>query len=328
MTAPDGRIVLLLVSPRVAPGLLTWSAWQHLTGADAVLAADVDPAWQKYLDEAGADVSDVATLPVARRAERLVDLARPGSEVVWFGSPDGDPGLSDALAEILSQRSVAARPPEIEIVTGSHDVPGGRLLDVVTVMDRLRSPGGCSWDAAQTHSSLLRYLLEETHEVIEAVESGDREHLVEELGDLLLQVVFHARVAEEDGEAPFDIDDVAAGIVAKMVHRHPHVFAGAEVSGTDEIIDNWEHIKAAEKRRPGIFDGIPPTLPALARAQKMLGRLQRAASDDGEAARVLTSVARDDEVAARLLDAVLQAAARDVDAESTLREVLRRLPEA
>ena len=116
------------------------------------------------------------------------------------------------------------------MLTGSYDLPGARLLDLVAVMDRLRSPGGCPWDAEQTHASLLPYLLEETHEVIEAVERDDRAQLAEELGDLLLQVVFHARVAQEDPQQPFDIDDVAAGIVAKLVRRHPHVFADGAAS--------------------------------------------------------------------------------------------------
>ena len=114
-------------------------------------------------------------------------------------------------------------------------------------MDRLRSPGGCPWDRAQTHTSLVPYLVEEAHEAAEALESGDRDHMVEELGDVLLQVAFHARVAEEDPEAPFDIDDVAAGIVAKLVRRHPHVFAGGSASTPGEVETSWEAIKAAEQ---------------------------------------------------------------------------------
>lgn len=330
VSAPDGRVVLLLTSPRVAPGILGWAAWDHLRGADAVLAADLDPAWQKAFDEAGVEVTDVGGRPVTQRAGHLVELAGAGRSVVWLGSPDGDPGLSDALAEHLGRRSIASRPPELEIVTGSHDVPGARLLDLVAVMDRLRSPGGCPWDARQTHASLLPCLLEEAHEVLEAVETGDRDHLAEELGDLLLQVVFHARLAEEDDEAPFDIDDVAGGIVAKLVHRHPHVFGDTEVTGVDEVVDNWEHIKAAEKRREGLFDGIPPTLPALARAQKMLHRLRRAgepgAGAPADVEAVFARAAGDDPVAARLLDAVLLAEAGDVEAESSLRRALRRLP--
>jgi XTP/dITP diphosphohydrolase len=281
------------------------------------------------LDRSGVAWQPLAGEPVARRAERLVAEARSGHVVVWLGSPDGDPGLTDALAERLAQHATTGMPPEVELVTGSHDVPGSRLLDLVAVMDLLRSPGGCPWDAEQTHASLLPYLLEEAHEVVEAVESGDRDHLAEELGDLLLQVVFHARVAAEHEEAPFDVDDVAAGIIAKLVRRHPHVFADVEVSGAQEVHHNWEQIKAAEKQRDGVFDGIPLTLPSLARAQKMLGRLRRAA--DGEATARWAAAAgggSDAAVARRLLDAVALAAEQGVDAEGVLRQALRRLADS
>lgn len=140
-------------------------------------------------------------------------------------------------------------------------------------MDRLRSPGGCPWDARQTHTSLLRYLVEESYEVVEAVEGGDREELRDELGDLLLQVVFHARVAAEDPREGFDIDDVADAIVTKLERRHPHVFAGEAVA--EDLQQRWDAIKAVEKPRESVLDGIPLALPALARADKVLGRLQR-----------------------------------------------------
>jgi XTP/dITP diphosphohydrolase len=327
--APDGRIVLLVVSPRVAPGLLAWDAWQRLATADTVLAAEPAPGWPEVFERAGVAWHRLADLPVPARAARLVEAAGHQREVVWFGSPDGDPGLTDALAERLAQLATGRMPPEVELVTGSHDVPGARLLDLVAVMDRLRSPGGCPWDAEQTHETLLPYLLEEAHEVVDAVESRDRDHLAEELGDLLLQVVFHARLAAEHEEAPFDVDDVAAGIVAKLVRRHPHVFADVPVSGADEVRANWEEIKAAEKRREGVFDGIPRTLPALARAQKMLDRLQRSGAPLGVTERLLTVAGDGPEgvVARRLLDAVVLAAEHGVDAESALRAALGRLAE-
>jgi XTP/dITP diphosphohydrolase len=326
----EGRITLLLTSPRVGPGLLTWAAWERLRGADAVLAAAPDPAWVEALGEAGVTPDDVVDHPIRARAGLLVERAAPGRDVVWLGGADGDPGLTDALAEHLSRRAIAARPPEVEVLTASYDVPGSRLLDVVTVMDRLRSPGGCPWDAGQTHESLLPYLLEETHEVIEAVERGDREHLLEELGDLLLQVAFHARIAEEHPDAPFGIDDVAAGIVVKLVRRHPHVFGadGDDGSGEAERPDaadverSWEELKAAEKPDRGAFDGIPATLPALARAQKMLGRLERAGADVDAA---LERAAAGDDVVRALLRAVREARGRGDDAEAALRAALTRL---
>jgi XTP/dITP diphosphohydrolase len=154
--------------------------------------------------------------------------------------------------------------------------PGARLLDLVAVMDRLRSPGGCPWDAEQTHRSLAPYLLEETYETLEAIDSGDRDHLREELGDLLLQVVFHARVAAEDPEDPWTVDDVAAGITEKLVRRHPHVFADATAPSAAHVEAAWEQLKAAEKQRGSVLDGIPPALPALALADATVRRARRA----------------------------------------------------
>src|SRR4051794_1756550 len=151
---------------------------------------------------------------------------------------------------------------------------GTRLQELVEIMDRLRQE--CPWDREQTHRSLARYLLEETYETLEAIESGDRDHLREELGDLLLQVLFHARIASEQPDG-FDVDDVAGGIADKLVYRHPHVFAGLEVGSADEVDANWETLKAAEKQRDSPLDGIPAALPALAYADKVTGRRARAA---------------------------------------------------
>ncbi len=148
---------------------------------------------------------------------------------------------------------------------------GERLLDLLRVMARLREPGGCPWDREQTHASLARHLLEETHEVLEAIELDDRDRLREELGDVLLQVVFHAQMAADDGA--WDVDDVAESIVRKLIRRHPHVFGEVRVSGAPEVLVNWERIKSEEKAEPhGIDEEIPPTLPALARAAKVQRR--------------------------------------------------------
>src|ERR687886_1044964 len=184
--APDGRVVLLVTSPRVAAGLLSWPAWQRLREAQdrgVVLAGEPDADWLEALDAAGVRPRLMPAEQPGARARALVEAAAPGSTVVWLGSPDGDPGLTDALAELLSRRAIAGVPPEVELLTGSHDVPGNRLLDLVAVMDRLRSPGGCPWDAEQTHESLVPYLIEEAHEAAEALETGDRAAVREELGD-------------------------------------------------------------------------------------------------------------------------------------------------
>jgi tetrapyrrole methylase family protein/MazG family protein len=154
-------------------------------------------------------------------------------------------------------------------VPSSQD--GQRLLDLVKVMARLRAPGGCPWDAEQTHRTLARHLLEETHELLEAIDADDADAIRDELGDVLLQVVFHAEIAADDGA--WDVDDVAEGLVKKLVYRHPHVFGEVEVAGADEVLVNWEKLKAAEKgERTEVDDDIPASLPALARAAKVQRR--------------------------------------------------------
>jgi XTP/dITP diphosphohydrolase len=153
---------------------------------------------------------------------------------------------------------------------------GVALLDAVAVMDRLRSPGGCPWDAEQTHASLLQYLVEECYELYDAIEHGDRDAMREELGDVLLQVLFHARVAtEEDGG--FTIDDVADELVVKLVGRHPHVFAGTErVDTAARQEQRWEELKRAEKKRVSSVDGVALGQPAVALAAKLTSRSARA----------------------------------------------------
>ena len=152
---------------------------------------------------------------------------------------------------------------------------GKELLRLVEVMDRLRSPGGCPWDAEQTHQSLVKYLLEESYEFIDAIDTDDRAGMREELGDVLLQVYFHSRIAQEHPSDPFTIDDVAGAIADKLISRHPHVFADLEVSGTDEIIENWEAIKAREKGRTSAVDGIAMSQPALPLVAKIIYRAEK-----------------------------------------------------
>lgn len=202
-------------------------------------------------------------------------------------------------------------------MTGAASVDGLVVRDLVAVMDRLRSPGGCPWDARQTHASLATYLLEETYEVLEALDSGDRQHLREELGDLLLQVVFHARLAQEHPDDPWGIDEVAQGIVDKLVTRHPHVFAGAAVDSAADVETNWDAIKAAEKQRTSLLDGIPAALPALARADKVLGRVARSGLD--------VPLPDDGSYGARLLALAAEARAAGVDPEAELRHATSAL---
>jgi XTP/dITP diphosphohydrolase len=315
----SGRLVLLLTSPRVAPGLLTREAWQALEGADLVLGRTGEPQVDAVRD-ASIDVTAPESEDATTLGRDLVARAKAGAEVVWVGSSDGDPGLTDVVAGEVSRLTP---PPDVEVLLGSHDVPGSRLLDLVAVMDRLRSPGGCPWDREQTHTSLVPYLVEEAHEAAEALESGDRDHMVEELGDVLLQVAFHARVAEEDPEAPFDIDDIAAGIVAKLVRRHPHVFADGSASTPGEVETSWEAIKAAEKGdRTGPLAGIPTGMPPLARATKVASRLRRAGLEEE-----LEGAIVGPDGGARLLALVAELTAAGVDPDAALRATLRGLAE-
>jgi tetrapyrrole methylase family protein/MazG family protein len=225
--------------------------------------------------------------------------------------------------------------PEGDVPSGRH---GEMLLDLVRVMARLRGPGGCPWDHEQTHRSLARHLLEETHETLEAIDADDRDRLREELGDVLLQVVFHAQIAADDGA--WDVDDVAEGIVRKLIRRHPHVFGDVEVSGADEVLVNWERIKADEKgagaERKGIEDDIPSTLPSLARAAKVQRRaagwgfewrsLGSAMDALREEVDELARVRDADEAEAEIGDVLFATAAVarkfGVDAESALRRTI------
>ena len=152
---------------------------------------------------------------------------------------------------------------------------GSELQRLVEVMDRLRSPGGCPWDAEQTHESLVKYLLEESYEFIDSVDAKDREGMREELGDVLLQVYFHSRIAQDHPTDPFSIEDVARSIADKLIRRHPHVFEGLQVSGTEEIIENWEEIKAKEKGRTSALDGVALAQPALPLVEKLLYRAEK-----------------------------------------------------
>lgn len=149
------------------------------------------------------------------------------------------------------------------------------LQRLVEVMDRLRSPGGCVWDAEQTHESLIKYLLEESYEFIDAIETDDRAGMREELGDVLLQVYFHSRIAQDHPTDPFSIEDVAEAIADKLISRHPHVFENLAVSGTEEIIENWEAIKAREKGRTSAIDGIAMAQPALPLVAKIFYRAEK-----------------------------------------------------
>lgn len=315
---PGGQIGLVVVSPRVPAGLMTRSAWQRIEAADVRLARSADEPLAEAVREADLDVDQFDSTP-GELASQLIELAGRG-DVVWLGSADADPGLTDALAQELTRLE---EPPQVEVIVGSWDAPGARLLDAVAVMDALRSPGGCPWDAEQTHASLAPYLIEEAYEVTEAVAEQDSENLREELGDVLLQVLFHSRVAaERDGDG-FDVDDVAATLVEKLIRRHPHVFADGDASSPQEVEAEWAKIKAAEKPHRDAKDplaGIPGGLPPLERAVKIVSRLHKAGHGD-----LLQQASAADGVGPALLDLVLQARELGVDPSVSLSATLSEL---
>lgn len=198
--------------------------------------------------------------------------------------------------------------------------PHPRLDELIAVLERLRAPGGCAWDREQTHASLVQYLVEESAELVEAIESGSRDELVEELGDVLYQVLFHADIATEAGE--FTIEDVAAHMTAKMVGRHPHVFGDVVADTADQVAANWEQLKAVEKsHRTSVLDGIPAGMPALALADKTLGR----ASKVGVTREGRAIPDTEEELGAELLAVVAGARAAGLDAERALRGAIREL---
>jgi tetrapyrrole methylase family protein/MazG family protein len=220
---------------------------------------------------------------------------------------------------------------------------GERVLDLLRVMHRLRGPDGCPWDLEQTHASLGRHLLEEAHETLEAIDAGDPDRLRDELGDLLLQVVFHSEMARQEGA--FDVDDVAEGVVRKLIRRHPHVFGDVEVGSAAEVLVNWERIKAEERGQHPLDAEIPSSLPALARAAKVQRRAAGSGFDwrsfEGAVEKVREELAeleaeassegppeRIEEELGDLLFAVAALGRRlDLDPETALRKATRRFGE-
>jgi XTP/dITP diphosphohydrolase len=203
---------------------------------------------------------------------------------------------------------------------------GSQLQRLVEVMNQLRSPGGCPWDAEQTHESLLKYLLEESYEFVDAVHSGDRTDMKEELGDVLLQVYFHARIAQEHPTDPFSIEEVAEGIADKLIRRHPHVFAGVEVRDADEVLANWEEIKKQEKGRTSALDGIAMSQPALPLIEKLLYRAEKYGVELAVPNEVNVSGDADESAVGQALLAVIAwAHSNGVDAEAALRKEAAKL---
>ncbi|MFI1017527.1 nucleoside triphosphate pyrophosphohydrolase [Streptomyces sp. NPDC020965] len=321
-TPAVGRIVLLTASHRVAPGLLSWPAWQTLREADRVLCADPAHPQLPYIREAGVTVEIAAP-----EASELVDAcvgAVPGAAdgaagagtgagatVVVVATGEGERKLTDGLARLAGSNRVQM--PDLELLPGSYDLPGARLLDLIEVMDRIRAD--CPWSSVQTHQGLAKYGIEEAYELVEAIEDGDRDELREELGDVLLQVVFHARIAQEDADEPFSIDDVAGTIVEKLIHRHPHVFGDATAETPEDVKEHWLRTKAVEKQRDSVTDGVPLGQPGLALVAKLASRVRTAGLD--------VPLPPGDGIGYELLDLAVRAEEAGADPEAALRAAAR-----
>ncbi|MDP5184372.1 MazG family protein [Blastococcus sp. BMG 814] len=288
--------LVVTVDPRL-PALLGADGWTAVTGPRMVVALPGAGAEAAMLRAAGVAAEE---LPGAAAATARED------DVVCLASPDE-----------------AAAFPGVPAVVGAPAPPGARLLDVVAVMDRLRSPGGCPWDAEQTHASLRGYLLEEAHEAYDAIVDDDPVAMREELGDVLLQVVFHARVAAEAGDGRrFDVDDVAGDLVDKLVRRHPHVFGDAGPRDVAQVEAGWEEIKKAEKQRRSPTEGVSRSQPAASWGAALVRRAGRAGLPTPEPAELAD--ASPEALGERLLAVVAAAEARGWDVEDALREAVRR----
>jgi MazG family protein len=222
--------------------------------------------------------------------------------------------------------------------------PHPKLDELIAVLERLRAPNGCAWDREQTHESLVRYLVEETYELVDAIESGDRDALIEELGDVLYQVIFHSDLAAHTPGEEFTIEDVAAHMTAKMVMRHPHVFGDAvakdamNIQTADDVMAVWDDLKATEKpHRSSVLDGIPQSMPALALADKLLGRAEKvglsvpdagSAADADAGSDVAAAPTTEPELGAQLLRIAAEARAAGLDPERALRAALRELQDS
>jgi XTP/dITP diphosphohydrolase len=286
-------VLAVVVNPRL-PGLLGPAAWRVLGDRPLVAVPGAAPT-ADVLRASGWHISDVADAETAQ------------------ARPDGVVLLTDAAPELAG----------VDVVVGAPEPPGARLLDVVRVMDRLRSPGGCPWDAEQTHASLRGYLLEEAHEAYDAIVDDDPVGMREELGDVLLQVVFHARVAAEAApDRRFDIDAVADELVDKLVRRHPHVFGDAGPRDVAQVEAGWDEIKKAEKQRRSPTEGVSRSQPAASWGAALVHRAGRAGLPTPAPAEL--AARSPEELGERLLGVVAAAQARGWDVEDALREAVRR----
>lgn len=297
---------------------ITLAEWDALLARDKVFFENEDHPLATRLQAHGRDVGgidekaiapheDRYALVVAPGSPRAIDLARQGATVT-SGSSEAPDALTAAHGSYLVRRAESS------------------LGSLALVMARLRSDDGCPWDREQSHESLQPHLVEETYEVIDAIERGaDGEDLAEELGDVLLQVAFHSQLAA--GDDRFDLADVADHIVAKLLRRHPHVFGETVVADAAEVVRNWESIKRTEKGRTDAFDDVPNALPGLllaSKTQKRAAGLGFAASESDARTRVAELASEEGDLGDILFWAVAVARAEGIDPDSALRRAVAR----
>ena len=347
------RLVLVASSPRF-PLLFPPQTWRALDAARPVYvlddshpslpalevaeigwavlepAADAGPAGRDLL-LVGQGIDPEVVTTARRQADALLDAARRDGTATVLLPPVNDGPLVQVVADRAARSHV-----EVEAVYPLGEPKGSALLDLVATETRLRGPGGCPWDHEQTHRSLARHLVEESYEVLDAIDDGDPTHLREELGDLLLQVVFHAQIAEDAGE--FDVDGVARAITEKLHRRHPHVFGDVRVASASEVVRNWEAIKREEEGRTDPLAGIPAALPALQLAAKLqkraaeggfawpdlTGPLDKVREELDEVVAATEPARLEQEVGDLLFATVALARAKGVEPEAALRRTARR----
>jgi XTP/dITP diphosphohydrolase len=315
----SARLIFILSDGNLGTKAVAPQAWSALREADFIYARSTDDTVIAEIAAAGLPLCITDTGNVDQLAEHLVTESID-RRIVWIGSRTKDVSLRIACVEVARRRSVRQC-----IMLVPSQVPAAvQFQDLVEVVDTLRSPGGCPWDGRQTLRSLVPFLIEETYELAEAVEADDRAGLVEELGDLLMQVVFLTLVAGADTTPGVSIEAVVEGIVSKLVRRQPQVFA--EGAAPLEAKD-WESIKKREKpHRRGVFDGIPRGMPTIERAYKMLDRLDQRGLTDTARRYIETGLESDsDDVGMRLLAEVQRAQSMRIDPGAALREALGSL---
>lgn len=275
------RLILIDTADQL-PGLLPIHGWSALMASDLVLVQPEDHPFVAHLELA--ELRHEIVPDSDERAKWIVARAQSEGEVAYLFGPTDDEGFTRTLGLEAAQAGV-----EVEVVYFMLAPKGVELLDLVRIVERLLGSSGCPWDREQTPATLAPHAVEEVYELLDAIASGDATAIREELGDVLFQVVIQAQVAEDAGD--FAIDDVAKAITAKLVRRHPHVFGDVEVADAQEVVVNWERLKAAEKpERVSVFEGIPAALPALQLADTVQGRAERAGlaldlGDDADRAR-------------------------------------------